>query len=394
MLDISKLRQNTPGTLHKVHFNNAGAALMEQSVYDEVLNYQQYELINGGYEAQNHFEQELQNFYSECAKMLNCGPHNIAFTSGASHAWDLAFYGLNLNEGDEIITSHTEYVSNYLSLLKATKEQGVVIKVIDNDEHGSLNLAHLKELINDKTKLMTLAYIPTSGGQVNPVNEAGKLASEHGVTFILDACQAVGQIPIDLNTIHCDYLCATGRKYLRGPRGTGFLYVSDEALRKFGPHSVNARSAVWSGVNDLKVNEDATQYEDWEHNCAAKLGLAKAINNYITLDGKELWERIQNLAKSIRNKLRSIPKITVTDRGQLQCGIVTFHHESIDSAEIVKAMLAKNFNCTLTPKDFARLDLETRGLGDLVRASLHYYNTEEEIDNYCECLVQIISSHA
>jgi cysteine desulfurase / selenocysteine lyase len=252
MIDLNRARQETPGCQHVTHFNNAGAALMPQPVLAATLDHLHREARSGGYEAADKMAAELNQFYEVTAGLLNCHQDEIAFVENATRAWDIAFYAIPLAAGDRILTSSASYGSNYLALLQRAKQVGAHSEVVPNDESGQISVTALREMLDERVKLIELTHMPTNGGLVNPAAAVGQLAREAGVLYLLDACQSVGQMPLDVQAIGCDFLSATGRKYLRGPRGTGFLYVRRERLDELEPPFIdNAPPTGWgvTGIN-------------------------------------------------------------------------------------------------------------------------------------------------
>ena len=233
--DIERARSETPGCKHVIHFNNAGAALMPQPVLDSVNQYFQLEATTGGYEAAEQSHEKIEQVYDQVAGLVNGRSHEIALIENATRAWDMAFYAIPFQPGDRILTAKASYASNYIAFLQMARQKGVVIDVIPNDEYGQLSLPALENMLDERVKLIAVTHIPTNGGLVNPAAAAGKIANDAGVLYLLDACQSVGQLPVDVKAIGCDMLSATGRKWLRGPRGTGFLYVREAILEQLEP---------------------------------------------------------------------------------------------------------------------------------------------------------------
>jgi selenocysteine lyase/cysteine desulfurase len=302
----------------------------------------------------------------------------------------MAFYSIPFSPGDRILTSMAEYASNYIAFLQVAQKTGVVVEVIPNDQYGQISIERLRQTIDERVKLIAITHIPTGGGLVNPAAEVGKVAREAGIPYLLDACQSVGQMPIDVEKIGCDMLSATGRKYLRGPRGTGFLYVRQSLLEQLDPPFLDLRAAEWVARDRYVVRPDARRFENWETNYAGKIGLGVAVDYALQQGVDTTWRRIKNLAYTLRTRLSPLPGVIVHDRGVTQCGIVTFSVEGQDPAEIKRQLAEHAINVSVTERSSTRLDLEARGLTSLVRASVHYFNTEEEIERFCTTLETII----
>jgi cysteine desulfurase/selenocysteine lyase len=388
--DIARARQETPGCTNVLHFNNAGSSLMPQPVLDAAIAHLQLEAQIGGYEAAEQMEETVEHAYDSAARLLNCSRDEIAFIENATRAWDMAFYAIPFQPGDRILTAMSEYASNYIAYLQITQKTGAVVEAIPDDEHGQISLDALRNAIDDRVKLISITHVPTSGGLVNPVAAIGKIAREAGILFLVDACQSVGQMPIDVQQINCDLLSATGRKYLRGPRGTGFLYVRNEILERLEPPFLDLHAATWTARDRYEIRADARRFENWETSYAGKLGLATAINYALDWGLAAIWNRIKHLSYLLRTHLMTIPGILVHDRGITQCGIVTFTIDGLDPNEIQQRLAEQKINVSISERDSTRLDMEARGLTQMVRASVHYFNTEEEIGRFCDQIEKML----
>lgn len=387
-MDIEALRADTPACESVVHFNNAGASLMPTPVFDAVMSHLELERDIGGYEAARQAADALDEFYSEFAALLRCRPDEIAFVENATRAWDMAFYGLPLEPGDRILTHGSEYASNYLAFLQQAKRRDFTIDVVPSDATGQIDVAAMAAMITPRTRAVAITHVPSHGGLVNPAAAVGKVAREHGLVYILDACQSAGQIDLDVTALGCDVLTGTGRKFLRGPRGTGFLYVSRDAMDGIEPPFIDLHSAEWTAPGLYRWADGARRYETWEGFVAGKLGLACAVRYAREIGLPAIETRVTGLAATLRKALTDVSGVAVQDLGEQQCGIVTFTHES-ESADSIMARLGNaGINVSVTPQPYAVLDLGARGLDAVVRASIHYYNTENEIDRLIETLRQ------
>ena len=388
--DVVRARQETPGCEHVLHFNNAGAALMPKQVLDAVTGHLQLEAEIGGYEAAEAAHDHVERVYDAISELIGCQPEEVAIIENATRAWDMAFYSLPFRTGDRILTSMAEYASNYIAFLQIAQRTGAVVEAIPNDEHGQVSIQALRSMIDERVKLIAITHVPTNGGLVNPAVEIGDIARQADILYLLDACQSVGQMPIDVNAIGCDMLSATGRKYLRGPRGTGFLYVRRDIIEQLEPPFLDLHAATWTTKDTYEIRPDARRFENWETNYAGKIGLAVAIDYALTLGLDDIWTHVSTLARSLRTRLSDIPRVQVHDLGVQKCGIVTFTMDGCDPQEIRRKLMEQKMNVSISSVASTRLDMDRRGLPSVVRASVHYYNTQEEIERFCDSLTRII----
>jgi len=380
--EIAAARADTPACESLIHFDNAGASLMPQPVHQAVLDHLNLEYKLGGYAAHAQAETQINAFYEEFARLFNASTDEIAYVENATRAWDMAFYGLPLQDGDRILTHESEYVSNYLGFLQQAKRRNLFIDLIPSDEHGQIDVSAIPELITDKTRLIAITHVPTQGGLVNPAIAVGKVAKEYGLMYLLDACQSVGQIALDVNKLNCDILTGTGRKFLRGPRGTGFMYIRNDFIDQLDPPFVDLHSATWTHDNEFKFVPNAKRFENWESFYAGRIGLAEAVRYANQLGIDRIQMRVTALAQSLREQLSALAGVSVHDLGVQQCGIVTLTKHGVSSASTAHQLRQLDINVSVSELTSARLDLGKRGLDSLVRASVHYFNTEEEIDKF------------
>lgn len=390
--EIQQFRQNTKGTANVAHFNNAGASLPSDEVLNTVINYLNDEATMGGYEAEAKYQPQLLRTYDLIAELINADKDEIAILESASAAWMIAFNGITFNEGDEIITSEMEYVTNLIGFVHAQKRDGILITVIPNDEHGNFSLSALEKAISPKTKMLAITHIGSGAGGMMPIVEIGVIARKHGIIYLLDACQSAGHVPIDVKEIGCDMLSVTGRKYLRAPRGTGFLFVKKELRNQLKLTAVDGFNAEWVSTTDYKLRDDGKRFELYEKNRALTLGLGKAVEYALNIGVDRIWERIQLLSASLRTKLENLDGVTVHDRGSQQCGIVTFSVDGLEPLTIKTKLGAEKINVSVAWAKSTLYYMNKNQLTSVVRASVHYYNTEEEIDRLCSAIVEIASS--
>lgn len=387
--EIEQYRRDTPAVEQIIHFNNAGAALRPSSVDQAVIEQIQNENQWGGYRADELSEERLNSVYGSVARLIGCHPDEVALTENATTAWNTAIRGIQYRPGDEILASMVAYGSNFLSFLHLQKLQGVQVRIVPSDINGQISLAKLEEMINERTRLIALTHVPTNSGLINPIVEVGKMAREKGITYLVDATQSAGQIPLDVDSIGCDLLCATGRKYLRGPRGTGFLYVRRKIMDQIEPAIVDTFSARWLNKSGYALRPNARRFEYFEYSRANRLGLGVAVDYALEIGISRIWDRVSLLSDRLRMGLEEIPGISITDIGKHKCGLVTFVHEQKSPKE-VKAFLRENeVNVSISEKGATLLDMEARNLEAVTRASVHYYNTLAEVERFTELIRQL-----
>jgi cysteine desulfurase/selenocysteine lyase len=381
LIDIARVRAETPGCREVVHLNNAGAALPPRVVVDTVIEHLELEARIGGYAAADAVSSRSGAVYDSVAALIGAEPGEIALVENATRAWDMAFYALaaTFTPGDRVLTSRAEYASNVIGLLQVARRTGARVEVIPDDESGQLSVDALRAMLDERVRLIAVSWIPTQGGLVNPAAAVGAVAREAGVPYLLDACQAVGHMPVDVDTLGCDFLSATGRKYLRGPRGTGFLYVRQDRWADLEPPFLDVHAAQWAPGDEVVMRADARRFESWEHSVANRLGLGAAIDYALALGADAIAARVSALADSLRDQLARVPGLTLHDLGHDRCGIVTFTIEGVDVHALAARLREQGINISVSTIDFARYDFEARGLDAVARASVHYYNTDDEL---------------
>jgi len=392
--DIERARKDTRGCEDIVHFNNAGSSLMPIPVADALHSYLYKEELAGGYETADDEDETLENFYKTTANLLNCETDEIAFIENATRAWDMAFYGFKFSSGDKILTTIAEYGSNVIAYNQQAKRFGIDVVFVPNDEHGQIDTHALENLMDDRVKLVSITHIPTGGGLVNPAKEIGKITKSANVPFLLDSCQGVGQVPLDVEEIGCDILCGTGRKYLRGPRGTGLLYVRKSLIEYLEPPILDQHAATLISPTEYQIRSDAKRFENWEQYFAGKAALGTAIKYALSYGLKPIQSRIYQLAEKLRNKLIDVEGLRVTDEGVEKCGIVTFTAAQMSPSGIKRHFREHRINVSTSEGSGNLVSFQSRGLKGVVRASVHYYNTEQEIDYFIETLRTILSNKA
>ncbi|WP_354047919.1 aminotransferase class V-fold PLP-dependent enzyme [Bradyrhizobium sp. LB12.1] len=390
MIDIERIRADTPATSRLAYLHNAGAALMPAPVVEAMKRHIDLESEIGGYAAADRAFDRLEAVYGSVARLLNAAPDEIALMENATVAWQMAFYAFRFREGDRILTAEAEYAANYVAFLQVAKRTGAVIEVVPSDASGELDVHALERMIDERVKLIAITWVPTNGGLVNPAAAVGKIARARGIPYLLDACQAVGQMAVDVEAIGCDMLSATGRKFLRGPRGTGFLYVRREMLQQLEPPMIDHFAAPWVSRDAYRLRNDARRFETWENNYAARLGLGASVDYALDIGIGPIEQRCRVLSDRLRGGLASVRGIRIRDLGRAPGAIVSFTMEGYEAEAVVSDAAAAGITIGASDPSSTRIDAEIRSLPPVVRASPHYYNTEAEIDRLIAHLAGLV----
>jgi len=391
-LDVEKLRAETPGTGHRIHLNNAGAGLMPEPVLRAMTEHLELEAQIGGYEAEEAKKAEISAVYTALGKLLGAAPQNIAVTENATVSFSQALSSVPFVPGDVIVTSRNDYISNQIMYLSLESRMGVELVRAPEDPTGGVDVMAMEELIHRRRpRLVAVTHIPTNSGLVQRVADIGAMCRQRDILYLVDACQSVGQMPVDVQEIGCDFLSATSRKFLRGPRGVGFLYVSDRALDLgLEPLFPDMRGADWIEANLYQPAPGAQRFENWEFPYALVLGMGKAAEYALELGLETARARAWALAAKARDLLAEIDTLRVIDRGLEQCAIVTVAAER-DAAGLVAALTEAGINTNVTARAYAVLDFDDKGVESGIRISPHYYNTEEEIEQFAGTLAELVS---
>jgi selenocysteine lyase/cysteine desulfurase len=392
--DLARWRSDTPGCERLVHLNNAGAALVPRVVREAITAHLNLEEQLGGYEAAEDQRPAIQNAYENVARLLGAKARNIALVQNSTIAFAQAISAFDFTPGDVVLTSRADYASNQIMYLSLARRRGIEIVRAPDAPEGCIDVEAVGRLISHRRPtLVSLTWIPTNSGLVQPVEEVGRVCRERGIPYLVDACQAVGQLPIDVQRIGCDYLAAAARKFLRGPRGIGFLYVSDQRLRA-GDHPllVDMHGATWTEADAFELTPDARRFESWEFSYALVQGFGAAAAYALDVGLDTARDRARELAAYARTRLAGLPGVRVLDRGPELCAIVTVAISGRDTKDIKLALRTRGINTSSPQREDAVIDMDDKGTESALRISPHYYNTRDEIDMAVETLQEILSS--
>ncbi len=381
-MNLARWRADTPGAAGRVHLNNAGAGLMPAPVLSAIKDHLDLEASIGAYEAADLASEAITAAYHATGQLIRAPAANIAIVENATVAVAQALSAFDWESGDVVITSEADYVSNQLMLLSLATRRGIEIVRAPDLPEGGIDPAAVEALVRRRRPaLLLLSWIPTNSGLVQDAAAIGTIARRHGVPYLLDACQAVGHLPVDVETLGCDFLAATGRKFLRGPRGVGFLYVSDRILSA-GRHPlfIDLRGGTWTAPDRFEPAAGARRFENWEFAYALVLGLGAAARYAIDAEAAGALDLTAALAVQTRRRLTEVEGVTLLDRGGIKGAIVTAGVQGIAPADLVAALRQSGVNTSWFPRSAAVIDMDRKGIAAGWRVSPHYYNTEAEID--------------
>jgi selenocysteine lyase/cysteine desulfurase len=385
---LSQWRDDTPGAAQRVHFNNASAGLMVSSVLGAITSHLHREATIGGYESSDQAVQAVHEAYAAVAAILGSAPRNVAIVENATVAFFQALSAFDFRAGDVIVTTRNDYISNQLAYLSLAQRCGVEIRRAHDLATGGVDPQSVRELLRGaRARLLAVTWVPTNSGLIQPVEALGEIAEAAGVPYLIDACQAVGELPIDVARLRCDFLSATARKFLRGPRGIGFLYVADRTLKRgLFPLYIDMRGADWKTPDTFEIAPDARRFENWEFAYALVLGLGEAARYAARVGIERGGRRARDLAAAVRTKLGAVPGFRVLDRGDDLAAIVTVEVAGCRPSDLVDALRERGINTSATSREFAVIDMDDKRVASALRISPHYYNTDAELETVVDTL--------
>lgn len=389
MIDVARARRDTPGCVDHPFLDSCGSSLMPRQVLDEVSAHLRRETEVGGYRAAAEREHDLEDGYGVFASLFGCRPDQIAFTDSATRSWLAAFDAVPLAAGDRILVGEAEYAGNAVPLLMRAEETGAKVEVVPSDAAGSFSAEALESMLDERVAVVSLVHVPTNSGAVADVRRVADAAHRAGALVLLDACQSAGQLRVDLAELDADVITTTGRKWLRGPRGTGVLVVGDRARARLRPRVADLHSGTWTSAHGYRLREDARVFELWENDVAGRLGLVRAARYLLGLGVAEVEAAVAARAADLRGKLAALAGVTVHDEGARLGGIVTFGVEGVDAEEVRAALVAQGITVSTSGRSSTLVDMTRRGLDTVVRAAPHYFVTFAQIDETVAAVAEL-----
>lgn len=384
---LDALRAAAPGTRTTVHFNHAGASLPSTATLEAIQAHLRREAEQGPMEAGVAARAQTDQARQLAARLLNAQPDEIALTGGNSPGWGAAFAALGpWRDGDRILVGRHEWGGNLAAMRLATQHTGATIETIPSDDSGCVDPAALQAMLDERVRLVALTWLPANGGLINPAAAIGRATRAAGVPYFIDAAQAVGQLPVDVAEVGCDVLSGAGRKALRGPRGTGLLYVRRDFLPRLTPAFVDTYSAPLGADGQPQLRGDAARFESAEASLALRAGLANALREALDIGLDAIRARIDTVAQALRAELTAIDGIEVLDQGRERSGLVSFNLAGLEAGAVQRALAAQGITIGSNGVPYTPLDMQARGLAQIARASVSYLTRDDEIERLLDAL--------
>lgn len=386
MFDEQLIREQTPGIDgRQVFLDSAGSSLPPRAVLEAVTEHVHREAEVGGYRAAAERAEDLGRVRSAVAALINAPEGSVALSESATRSWLDFVTAVPFRPGQRVLVSEVEYHSNAVQLL----HRDIPFDVVPSDDSGALDLAALERMLDEDVALVSLVHVPTNNGLVNPVEEVVELAHARGALVLLDACQSAGQLVLDVAELGVDGLTATGRKWLRGPRGTGFLYVRPEIAERLNPAVIDGNGAEWVGEREIRPRGDSRRFELWEHDVAARLGLGAAVDHLLELGPRNVEHAVRSRAARLRSGLSAVDGVSVRDLGRDRCGIVTFTVGGVDPETVRTELAHREITVTTSLRRSTVIDMDRRDIAAMTRASPHYFVSDDELDQAVHAVAEI-----
>jgi selenocysteine lyase/cysteine desulfurase len=368
-----------------INFNNAGSSFVTKKTSEVIKQFFSQESIYGGYYAEEKFRKKIDEFYTNTSRLINCNCDEISFVPNTTYAWNFLINSINLEKTDNVILFDNEYGSNYMSLLK----KKIKIKICSLKD-GVFSEKELLQKVDNKTRFISLCHIASQSGETIDVNKLGKFINKKfpKVLFIIDACQSIGQIKIDVKKNFCSALVCSGRKYLRGPRGTGFIYLNKKLNKKIHPSIIDLKNYIVENKK-LKITSYKRIFEVFEYSPALKLGLSNSINEINNYGMKKIEKKNKSLSEYFRRELSDYSNIKFYENLNKLSGINTLSIKNKSSQNIHSYLLKKKILTSISTYQTSTNYFKKKKIKYVLRISFHYYNQIKEIDFLVKCLIDL-----
>lgn len=351
------------------YFNHGGCSFITTSTLDAVVKQLRHEQEMGNAVADLMSSADRSSVYKLAAQTVGANEEDVALTDSHTTGWAKSLQTISLNAGDVILTNRSEWGGNLSSLQKLAHLHGSSVVVMPTTAYGSVCLKSLAALMSKSVKLISVSWIGSNGGHVEPVAEIGELAQAHGVPYFLDASQVVGQMPVNVQHIGCDVLTAPGRKWLRGPKGTGFMYLRPEFLEKC-QETAQADSAA-----DSSTPLTAKYFEVSSASVPLQMGLLAALAQLEQVGVETIQKQILTRSQYLWERLQGIPGVNCICPVAPQHGLVSFNVVGHPATAVRQKLMGIGIEVAANLATFTPLDMHERQLDAVVRASPHACTT-------------------
>lgn len=385
---LAALRDATPGWHDSLHLNHAGSSPMSAASLHAITQHLALEGRLGAMDAADAAAPQLAQLRADAARLLNAAPDEVALQSSGSAAFGAVWAALpGLRPGDRILVTRQEWGGNLASYQRTAARAGARVEVLPCLPDGRVDVDATAAMLDERVRWLSLTWLPANSGLIQDAAALGRVARAAGVPYCIDAGQAVGQVPVDVEALHCDVLKSAGRKHLRGPRGTALLYVRRQFQDQLEPPWVDVHSAPWaSGLRD-----DARRFETAEQPVALWLGLQAALAQTLALGPDVIAQRVQTLAATLRERLAELPNVRLRDPGEGPLsGLVSFTVDGLSAAEVKAHLAHQGIRVGANGVPYTPLDMTERGLREgVVRVSFSYMNDCSDLERLVPALASL-----
>lgn len=383
-IDVEAVRAEIPATRRCIYMNTGTSGPCPRRTVEAVKQMHQWmnECGPSAPEVQAKVAEVEGTLRRRLAALLNCAPSQVVLTHNTSEGINIVLNGLRLGPDDEVIVTDLEHDSVLVPVYHLCAALGAKWRMLKL-AGGADPVAELESAITAKTKMVVFSHIAFCNGQKLPVKEMAAVASFRGVPVLIDGAQAVGHIPVDVADLGVQFYALPGQKWLLGPDGTGALYIAEEWLHRLHPSWVGWASRVEYDLDGgYTLKDDARRFEVGTMDPAVLCGLSESLLYLAELGLDAVEARILHLSDMLREELSSLPgvKLHSPAGGFARCGLVAFTVDGVEPKQAVAALYQKaRVVCRWIPPPFP----------PVVRFSVNFFQTEEEIEEACRCVASL-----
>jgi cysteine desulfurase/selenocysteine lyase len=393
-MKTADVRADIPLLEEFIYMDSASTTPTPRPVVEAMCDYFYYYNSNTGRGAYNLAVKATQEFNRariKTAGFIKANPEDIIFTKNTTEAINLVAHGLEFNKGDNIVVSNMEHHSNLVPWLNL-KKRGVEVKIVKADQNGVIDPLDIEKVVDSNTRLLTITHVSNSIGSVQPVEELGKIAEENEVLYLIDAAQSAGHMKLDVKNLMADFIAFPGHKGFLGPVGTGFLYCNNKLQYELEPINLGGGTVEEVSDDDFKLTESPDRFEGGTQNISGVIGLGASMDYLKRIGMDNVEKHCLKLTQILYQEIQNIEKAKVYGSPENIYGIVSFNIDGINSHDLAKILDEVKSICVRSGHHCALPSIKHMGayeLGGTVRASLHYYNTKEEIQILVETLKEV-----